>query len=87
MAVAAKKKSEVSVKVAVVTAVVPGAITALGWLDDQLYVIEGSFGVAVKVTLPPFPQRLGTEAVKLIGVTFTVTGVLGPSQVPLLSAT
>ena len=56
---------------AVPVAMVAGA--ALGWFVDQLYVIEGSLGVAVKVTLPPFPQRLGTEAVKLIGVTFTVT--------------
>jgi hypothetical protein len=82
-----KKKSDVSVIAAVVTAVVPGAITADTWFDVQLYVNEGSFGVAVSVIFPPLPHKLGTEELKVIGVTVTVTWVLGPSQVPLPSDT
>ena len=67
--------------------VVPGAITAVGWFDVQLYVNNGSFGVAVRVMLPPLPQRFGAEEVKEIGVTVTVTCVLGPSHVPFPSET
>ena len=87
MAVTARKILEVCERLAVVDIALGVAKVVLTWSEVQAKLKDGSFGVAVRVIVPPLPHKLAWVEVNVMGVTVTVTCVLGPSHVPLLSDT